>query len=131
VETTTMRAVYLTLICGFSLAACGCGGVSEVGGKVVFDGQPYTLKEGEGIMVRLTSEDGKTSASGQVEKDGTFKLRGSDGGSIPAGRYKVAYTHYPPATTGKGQGAATNKETKDVWDVSSSNKNFTLDIGKK
>jgi hypothetical protein len=133
-ETTTMRVVYLSLFCGLSLAASGCGGgIPDVGGKVVLDGQPYSLKPGEGITVNLTSEDGKTTCTGKVEQDGTFKLKGQDGGSVPAGRYKVGFTHYPPPPADPTKGAAppTNKATKEVWEVSASNKEFTLDISPK
>ncbi|MBY0514707.1 MAG: carboxypeptidase-like regulatory domain-containing protein [Gemmataceae bacterium] len=125
-----MRVAYLALVCGVTLAASGCGGtVTDAGGKVVSGGNQYTLADGEGIMINLTSEDGKT-ASAQVEKDGTFKLRspGSDSG-VPPGKYKVGYTHYPPAAGGKGQGNPVTKNTKEEWDISSSNRSFTLDIG--
>jgi len=125
------RVTWLILFCGLCLAASGCGGGVPVEGKVVKGGSPYTLAEGEGITITLVSEDGKTNCSGKVEKDGSFTLLGPSGGAVPPGKYKVGYVHYAPAPgPTKGAPPPVTKNTKETWDINSSNRTFTLDIGK-
>lgn len=127
-----MRVTILLLLAfGLSLGALGCGGGAggvTAEGKVVKAGKPYTLGEGEGISINLHGEDNKANASGTVEKDGTFKLKGPEGGKVPPGKYKVAYTHYLPAKE-KGTSPPTNKSTNEVWDLTSDRKDLVLDIG--
>jgi hypothetical protein len=70
------------------LVAClGCGGRAQVHGKVVFsDGSPLTYG-----TVNFTS--GETICKGQIEKDGTFKMRTfKPGDGVPPGTYKVYIT---------------------------------------
>ena len=70
------------------LVAClGCGGRAQVHGKVVFsDGSPLTYG-----TVNFTS--GETICKGQIEKDGTFKMRTfKPGDGVPKGTYKVYIT---------------------------------------
>lgn len=71
------------------LVAClGCGGGrAQVRGKVVFsDGTPLTYG-----TVNFTSAD--TICKGQIEKDGTFKMRTfKPGDGVPPGTYKVYIT---------------------------------------
>lgn len=115
-----------------AVAGCGGGGGVEVDGKVVKGGNAYTLADGESININLQGGDATGSAT--VEKDGTFKAKKSDGKPLPAGSYKVSITHYPPASAaGGGKGGSPQPKTKtanETWDVSSSNKSFTLDLDK-
>lgn len=126
-----MRSFGLFVVGFLAMAVVGCGGLAgvKVGGKVVKNGAPYTLSEGEGISVNMVSSDGKSAWSGQVQKDGSFTF----GESVPAGKYKVNYVHYLPASAKSAKGGATSPPTldiKDAWEVSSSSTSFTLDIGK-
>lgn len=99
----------LALFCAVVLVACaGCGGRSQVSGKVVFsDGTPLTVG-----TVNFT--DGKVACKGQIESDGTFKMRTfKPGDGVPAGTYKVFITDTlqfgnsgRTVTTGKDDDAA-------------------------
>lgn len=126
-----MRSICLFVVGFLAMAVIGCGGVAgvKVGGKVVKNGAPHTLSEGEGISVNMVSSDGKASWSGQVQKDGSFTF----GESVPAGKYSVNYVYYQPATAKAAKGGPTTPtsvEIKEPWQVSPTTASFTLDIGK-
>lgn len=124
------RVLCLALfVAACSLTGCGAGGV-DVDGKVVKDGSAYSLAEGEAINISLQGDGASGNAT--VNKDGTFVAKKSDGKALPPGQYKVSLTHYPP-TAAAGKGGPPQPKTKtagETWDVSSSNKSFTLDISK-
>lgn len=121
----------------FSLALLACGafllsgcGPSTVGieGKVTNGGQPYKPSTDGDLNVGLTGEAGGKSFSSKVEEDGTFKIA-----SVPTGKYSVQVTRYPKADEKAKTGtvlSSTNKKLDEKWDVSSSNKSFTLDVQK-
>jgi hypothetical protein len=112
-----------------TVTGCGSGGV-DVDGKVVKDGNPYSLAEGEAINITLQGDTASGNAT--VEKDGHFVAKKSDGKPLPPGTYKVSLTHYPPTAAG-GKGGPPQPKQKtagETWDVSSSNKSFTVDLGK-
>ena len=128
----------LFLMCGVligfcsALAGCGKSGVA-VEGNVVKGGKPYTLGEGEGITITMRSEDGKTTCSGSVEKDGNFKMSTTSGALVPPGKYSVSYVHYPPkaaAEKAKSPPSPSSKTSSESWDVTTENKSFTLDLDK-
>ena len=78
----------LAFVCVVAMIACaGCGGRSQVSGKVVFsDGTPLTYG-----TVNFTNNE--VACKGQIEKDGTFKMRTfKPGDGVPAGTYKVFIT---------------------------------------
>lgn len=113
---------------GAILSGCGGGGVA-VDGKLVDGGNPYTLAEGENVNITMASEDGHTTCNGKVEPDGTFHAKTSAGLPVPPGRYKVSIVHYR-MPTGKTASPPVTVDTGEVWEVSSSNKSFTLDMAK-
>ena len=126
-----MRSICLFLVGFLAMAVIGCGGVAgvKVGGKVVKNGAPHTLSEGEGISVNMVSSDGKSAWSGQVQKDGSFTFSES----VPAGKYSVNYVYYQPASAKTAKGGPTTPasvEIKDAWQISPTSTSFTLDIGK-
>lgn len=123
------RVLWLGLfIVACGLTGCGGGGV-DVDGKVVNGGNPYTLSEGEAINISLQGDSASGNAT--VEKDGHFVAKKSDGKPLPPGQYKVTVTHYPPTAAGsKGPPQPKTKTANETWDVSSSNKTFTLDLSK-
>ncbi|MFO0811045.1 MAG: carboxypeptidase-like regulatory domain-containing protein [Gemmataceae bacterium] len=81
-----------TAILALTVALVGCAGgkrLYPVEGTVLFDdGKPATsLAKG---TVSLESIEDKSNASGQIQADGTFRIRsplGQDG--VPAGTYRV------------------------------------------
>jgi hypothetical protein len=85
----------------FPLFALGCGakGVA-VKGQVVKDGTPYTVPEGDELLVGLigTTEGTKTFGVTANGADGTFDL-GAGGEKVPAGTYKITVTHGKYADT--------------------------------
>ena len=103
----------LAFVCVVAMIACaGCGGRSQVSGKVVFsDGTPLTYG-----TVNFTNNE--VACKGQIEKDGTFKMRTfKPGDGVPAGTYKVFITD----TLQFGDAAATattgNAEDKNAEKV--------------
>ena len=75
-------------------AGCGSGQTAPVDGRVKFkDGSDVSVLSG--YEVDFQPAGGKTSASGHLAADGTFKLTtfGADDGAIP-GQHRVAIT--PP-----------------------------------
>ncbi|MBR4750307.1 MAG: hypothetical protein IKX88_00755 [Thermoguttaceae bacterium] len=79
----------LALFSVLLLVACvGCGGRSQVHGKVVFsDGSPLTY----GTLV-FTNDS--TICKGDIQDDGTFKMRTfKPGDGVPPGTYKVYLTN--------------------------------------
>src|SRR5262245_35616364 len=80
----------LTALC-FSACLAGCGGdgIYPVEGKVVLaDGSPAT--ELKGALVTFNLPEKQTSARGNIQADGTFRLTTNrpDDGAL-AGEYKV------------------------------------------
>lgn len=78
----------VALVCAVMLVACvGCGGRSQVTGKVTFsDGTPLTYG-----TVNFVSAD--TMCKGQIEKDGSYRMRTfKPGDGVPAGTYKIYLT---------------------------------------
>ena len=78
-----------------SLAGCGGGQTAPVNGRVKFkDGSDISVLSG--YEVDFQPEGGKTSATGHVAPDGSFKLTtfGADDGAIP-GRHRVAISPPP------------------------------------
>ena len=78
----------VALVGVFMLVACaGCGGRVQVSGTVKFsDGTPLTYGT-------LNFTDGKVMCKGQIEKDGTFKMRTfKPGDGVPPGTYQVYIT---------------------------------------
>jgi hypothetical protein len=73
-----------------SLAGCGGGKTAPVNGRVKFkDGSDVSVLAGYSLT--FEAEGGKTSAVGEVDRDGSFKLStfGANDGAIP-GKYRVA-----------------------------------------
>jgi len=87
---STLRSVLLALAMLAGLVGCGESKTAPVNGRV-------KLKDGSDVSVlagySLTFEpvDGKTSAVGEINRDGTFKLStfGANDGAVP-GKYRVA-----------------------------------------
>jgi hypothetical protein len=122
---TIVKLRALVLCFGIALlAGCGGGGV-PVEGKVTKGGQPYDPAKDGDINVGLR---GNKDFSGKAGADGSFKID-----NVPPGKYTVTATIYPAAGAAagaKGPPMASSKQLDEQWEVSSSNKSFTLDVAK-
>ena len=117
------------LVCGLCGLAAGCGGDGvTVEGKVTKGGAAYTPPDGDRIIITMTSEDNKHTVAGDVNADGSFRVKSSTGGGVPVGKYKVSFTHYTAAVGGKGGGSPVTRQVPESWDVTPTAKTFTLDI---
>ena len=113
----------------------GCGGGNKEGvpveGQVVKDGAPLTLGEEESVTITLTAGDGTTTYKTGASPDGKFNLQTPSGDPIPVGKYKVHYVYQRPASPyTKKPPFKFSKELPEPWEVSPSNRTFTLDVGK-
>lgn len=116
---------------GLAILAIGCGGgTNTIEGKVTKGGQPFAGGTDGDVNIVLTPTDGGAgqSFSGKAGPDGSFKIE-----KVPSGKYSVSATIYPkPPAEGKQASAPmpANKKLDEQWEVSSSNKSFTLEITK-
>jgi hypothetical protein len=128
-----MRALSFFLAGLLTVAAVGCGGGTDgvvVEGKTVKNGAPFGPDEGETLTVKL--DGGKESYTANASKEGTFAIQKPAGGGIPAGKYKVSWVYMrseDPYT--KKAAFKFSKDNAAEWDVSSSNRSFTVDVGQK
>lgn len=86
----TLRRLGLTLAVLAGLVGCGGGKTAPVNGRVKLkDGSDVSVLAGYALT--FEAEEGKTSAVGEVDRDGTFKLStfGANDGAMP-GKYRVA-----------------------------------------
>ena len=108
-------SLLLSLAC---LLASGCSGKIQVKGKIVKEGQPFTLGEKGVFVLNFVSADGsdKTVYNATTKPDGTFTILGPEGKGIPPGKYTVNLTAMDPyPTTDKLNGKyAPGKSTMTV-----------------
>jgi hypothetical protein len=93
-----MRRGLLWLIVSLILVAPGCGGPArvKVHGRLVSNGQPYQVNEGD--LVRMSfvpiAAANDTKTVGYVaefnRKDSTFQVNGADGRGMAPGQYRIA-----------------------------------------
>ena len=86
----TPRTLSLVLAALACLVGCGEGKTAPVNGRVKLkDGSDVSVLAGYSLT--FEAEGGKTSAVGDVNRDGTFKLStfGANDGAMP-GKYRVA-----------------------------------------
>lgn len=91
---TTLKptAVLIALLCP-ALAGCG-DNLTRVTGRVVENGEPYRLADGEAIQIDFSTADEAyppLNLNAFVARDGTFAVDMNDGTGkgLPAGKYKV------------------------------------------
>jgi hypothetical protein len=123
-----LRAAILALGLAILTAGCGGGGGVPIEGKVTKGGQAYSPAADGDLNIGLTAVDGGKNFSSKVGEDGSFKIA-----DVPSGKYSVNVTQYPKAggePSKKGPPTSSNKKLDEQWDVSSSNKSFTLDVAK-
>lgn len=128
-----LRFVALSLFV-LSLAGCGGGGNVFVRGKVLVNGEPLTLGPDDQLVLTFVQEpQGETSFTAHVENDGSFKVPGPTGNGIPPGAYRlvVGQVFLDPQTKefrDKFNDAYNRKNTTLFHDISSSNRNLTLNL---
>jgi hypothetical protein len=86
----TLRRLGLTLAVLAGLVGCGGGKTAPVNGRVKLkDGSDVSVLAGYSLT--FEAEGDKTSAVGEVDRDGAFKLStfGANDGAMP-GKYRVA-----------------------------------------
>src|SRR4051794_37410421 len=86
----TLRPVGLSIAVLACLLGCGGGKTARVSGRVKWkDGSDVSVLAGYSLT--FEAEGGKTSAVGELDRDGTFKLStfGANDGAMP-GKYRVA-----------------------------------------
>jgi hypothetical protein len=114
------------------LAGCSGGGV-PVEGKLVNGDKPYAKATDGEVSLGFAPTEGKgATASAKANDDGTFKIKGAEGGSgIPPGKYKVTATFYPAsADASKGPPMPQTKSLPEPVEVTSSTKTLTIDLAK-
>ena len=79
--------IFALLIVASTLVVGGCGGRSQVTGKVTFsDGSPLTFGT-------VTFANGQTICKGEIQSDGTYTMRTfKPGDGVPPGTYKIYIT---------------------------------------
>jgi hypothetical protein len=120
----------VALLVTVGLSGCGGGGGVALTGKVVNGDKPYSPEQDGDLSIMLAGDAGK-SYTMRTQPDGSFKIDDSKG--IAPGKYKVSLTKYPSKAQMekvKGPPTSVTKETGETWDVSSSNKSFTVDVSK-
>jgi len=129
-----MRKFTCFLLLVAACLACGCGGKSKANGKIVKDGQPFTVSDKGVFVLSFVPEDGtdKTIYNATTKPDGTFTILGPEGKGIPAGKYKVnlqAMDPYSPAGgTDKLGGKYAPGQSKLVVEVGKGD--VVIDVGK-
>lgn len=118
------------LIFAIPFAAAGCGpGMGQIEGKIVWsDGSP--AKELSGGQVVFESEELKTSARGEIDSEGHFRLRTNkpdDGAAV--GEYAVAIIEHRLSTGGEGSSLAAPKIETRYYDMKTSNLKATVKPG--
>jgi hypothetical protein len=116
-----------------SLLVSGCGErLIKVRGKVVKNGQPFSVSEKGVLQIAFhKDEGGKTASFGAVpQKDGSFEILGEGSKGIPAGKYRITIEAIDPYPNGKDllKGQFSAKNSKLVRDVTGSEE-ITLEVG--
>jgi hypothetical protein len=119
-----------------ALFVCGCGGDGRIKarGRLLKNGQPFPLGEGEGMRMFFvpTTAEGTTYDSYVAvydKTDGSFKVTGKDGKGLPPGQYRVALEHMKKKQD-LFKGAYSAKRTPIVREVSSNSGEIIIDLDK-
>ena len=115
-----LRRHWFVLVCGaFLCAGCGSNGV-KVEGKLVKDGQPYTVAQGESLALSFNGKgpqgEDQIYPATVNGSDGTFVASGVEGKGIPPGKYQLQVNRTlmgsDPASVAKM--AVINRELKAI-----------------
>jgi hypothetical protein len=120
-----------------ALLVCGCGGGDgriKARGRIVKNGKPFQLGEGEGLrIVFYPPEASGTTYDSYVavfdKSNGTFRVTGKDGKGLPPGKYRVSLEHVKEKKD-LFNGAYSGKHTPFVGEVSGSSSEIVIDLDK-
>jgi hypothetical protein len=110
----------------------GCGdGRFKARGRIVKNGEPFLLKEGEGMRIVFVpvevSGDTFNSYVAEYDKDGTFKVVGKDGKGLPPGKYRVNLEHLKKKKD-MFRGAYAGKRSPLVYEVGRFSDDIVIDL---
>jgi hypothetical protein len=134
-----MKSTCLALVVAVGcVAIAGCGGDARLNakGRVLRDGQPFTVPADDHVRVtfyQLTPEGttGKNSyAAAFNNADGTFTAVGPDGRGIPPGKYRVCVEHLHKRND-MFRGAYNTDTTPFVFDIGGKAKELVIELDKK
>lgn len=122
----------LLLVLSLGTGGCG-GGLVKPSGKILKDGQPFTLSDKGMFIVTLLAEGGGKFYPADTKRDGTFVISGA---GMPSGKYKIAieamdpYPGLDPKNKGKDLlgGRFNQINTPILRDITSSE--IQIDVGK-
>jgi hypothetical protein len=126
----TRNGSALVLIAVF---ACGCGGDGrfQARGRLIKDGAPFKLGQGEGMrIVFVPVEAGESTFetyAAILGEDGAFKVIGKDGKGLPPGKYRVTVEHLKKKED-LFKGAFSGKNTPIVREVSNGSSEIVIDL---
>ena len=121
-------------LCAVLMTGCG-DGMLKTRGRVVKNGAPFTLKEGEdlGIFFYPLKSDGSLGNTVYPAffnaADSTFHVTGADKKGMPPGKYRVALEHKINKRD-LFQGAYNMNNSPFVYDVDSSTREIVIDLKK-
>jgi hypothetical protein len=119
------------LLATVGVYGCGGGGGVSLTGKVMNGDKAYSPEQDGDLIIMLEGVEGNKSYSMRAQPDGSFKTDEPKG--VAPGKYTVSVNKYPSKAQMekiKGPPTPVSKETGVTWDVSNSNKSFTLDVSK-
>jgi hypothetical protein len=116
-----------------AMLACGCGGDGrfQARGRLIKDGAPFKLGQGEGMrIVFVPVEPGESTFetyAAILEEDGSFKVIGKDGKGLPPGKYRVTVEHLKKKAD-LFKGAFSGKKTPIVREVTDGANEIVIDL---
>jgi len=127
------RSPLLMMLLSLCVLAAGCATKAKVKGKLVKDGQPFTVSDKGVIQMTFYAESDSAKAVPypvDTKVDGTFEVMGKERKGIPAGKYFVvirAIDPYPGEDLLKGKFAP--EKTALTQEVKG-NDEITIDVAK-
>jgi hypothetical protein len=119
-----------------ALFVSGCGGDGRINarGRLLKGGEPFPLKEDEGMRIIFVPAEtgGQTYDSFLAvykKEDGSFKVAGKDGKGLPPGKYRIAIEHVKKNSDLLKKKFST-KNTPFVREVTSSSEEIIIDLDK-
>jgi hypothetical protein len=133
----SIRQAGLLVLCAIALCGCSSGDRKlKAKGQIVKGGVPFTVPADEYVRVTFypMPADGSPPRNSYVaeydKNDGRFTVVGPDRLGLPPGKYRVAVEHERKRKD-LFDGAFDADRSPFVVDVSSSNKEFVIDLDKK
>ena len=134
-----VRLSVVAIVVATIAAGCGSANTIKVKGRLVKGGQPYIIKEKEGLRIFFEPEGGGEKASAEKagdsysaqydRADGTFHVTGKDGAGMPPGNYRILLElRLNREDQFKG---AFGKNSPLTCTIDSSNRDIVIDLDQK